>query len=145
APALDRVLPGEVVVARAGRDALARELLDALDDAPLLGVERRHGQRMPLTSARADALQRQVPASWSSIMLPAGSCMKTCCDRGPTTPSATQYSTPSRSSSLRASWMSGTASATWGDEGSFPGPFANFDWPFTPIRWICARPPTSIQ
>src|SRR5436309_92199 len=90
APALDRVLPGPVVVGGARRDALARELLDALDDVPRLGAEPRHRQRIPLTSARSVALHRQLPASWSSIMFPAGSCRKICCDRGPTTPSETQ-------------------------------------------------------
>src|SRR5207249_10633616 len=86
APALDRVLPGQVVVGGARREALSREPLDALDDAPLLDAGR-HRQRMPLTSARSEPLHRQAPAPCSSVMLPAGSCMLVCCVRVSTTPS----------------------------------------------------------
>src|SRR5581483_3640988 len=139
APAVERVLGVAIVLGGARRELLARQARRRLDDR---GV---HAIRPPAAAERRAVTQRQVSIWCSSMMLPKGSFRKSCSDWGPTTLSAAQYSTFRLSSSLRAAWMSATASATWGSEGSLPGPLANFDCPSTPIRWICAVPPTSIQ
>src|SRR6185503_15120063 len=136
-PALDRIGGLPVVAGRPRGQALARQPRRRLDDAGRGGA---HAIRPP-AAERRDVTHRQVSIWCSSIMLSNGSFMKICCDCGPTTLSATQYSTPSRSSSLRVSWMLATASATCGVDGSLPGHLANFDCPFTPMRWIWAVPP----
>src|SRR5262249_46583557 len=142
APAVHRVLRLAVVLGGARGQLVAGQPRRRLEHAR---VGSRHAIFPSPAAGRRAVTQRQVSTWCSSIMLSKGSFMKICCDCGPTTLSATQYFTPSRSSSLRVSWMSATASATCESDGSWPGPFANFDWPFTPIRWICAVPPTSIQ
>ena len=92
APALCRIDALLVVLGGARRDPLARDARRARDDlvgsvgivTPQLMDER------AAVADRRDVTQRQVSTWCSSIMLPAGSCMKSCCDWGPTTPSVSQ-------------------------------------------------------
>src|SRR5207247_6353636 len=92
APALDGVARLAVDVRRVRSDTVARETRGPRNDLALRERKGRHPQRMlPAAAAgRVFATQRHVSTWCSSIMLPNGSCMKICCDSGPTTPRLTQ-------------------------------------------------------